>query len=81
MSRQFNLTKTSLSKINNFLDSVEDKIEDQEFFDTFSDIVYKDVKMIKDCAEASIVDFYIDTCKELLNKYSLIPSETLFIDD
>ena len=59
MSRQFNLTKTSLSKINNFLDSVEDKIEDQEFFEAFNDIVYKDVKMIKDCAETSIADFLI----------------------
>ena len=69
MSRQFNLTKTSLKKIDSFLDSIEDKIEDQEFFNTFSDIVYKDVKMIKDCAEASIVDFYISTCKDLLSKY------------
>ena len=80
MSRQFNLTKTSLSKINNFLDSVEDKIEDQEFFDTFSDIVYKDVKMIKDCAETSIVDFYISTCKELLNKYDYEIYETFYDD-
>ena len=80
MSRQFNLTKTSLSKINNFLDSVEDKIEDQEFFDAFSNIVYKDVKMIKDCAEASIVDFYIDTCKELLNKYEYEIYEKFYDD-
>ena len=80
MSRQFNLTKTSLSKINNFLDSVEDKIEDQEFFETFNDIVYKDVKMIKDCAETSIVDFYIITCKELLNKYDYEIYETFYDD-
>ena len=80
MSRQFNLTKTSLSKINNFLDSVEDKIEDQEFFETFNDIVYKDVKMIKDCAETSIVDFYISTCKELLNKYDYEIYETFYND-
>ena len=80
MSRQFNLTKTSLSKINNFLDSVEDKIEDQEFFETFNDIVYKDVKMIKDCAETSIVDFYISTCKELLNKYDYEIYETFYDD-
>ena len=80
MSRQFNLTKTSLSKINNFLDSVEDKIEDQEFFKTFNDIVYKDVKMIKDCAETSIVDFYISTCKELLNKYDYEIYETFYDD-
>jgi len=80
VSRQFNLTKTSLSKINNFLDSVEDKIEDQEFFETFNDIVYKDVKMIKDCAETSIVDFYISTCKELLNKYDYEIYETFYDD-
>lgn len=80
MSRQFNLTKTSLNKINSFLDSIEDKIEDQEFFDTFNDIVYKDVKMIKDCAETSIVDFYISTCKELLNKYDYEIYEKFYDD-
>lgn len=80
MSRQFNLTKTSLNKINSFLDSVEDKIEDQEFFDTFNDIVYKDVKMIKDCAETSIVDFYISTCKELLDKYDYEIYEKFYDD-
>jgi len=80
VSRQFNLTKTSLSKINNFLDSVEDKINDQEFFDIFNDIIYKDVKMIKDCAEASIVDFYISTCKELLNKYDYEIYEKFYDD-
>lgn len=69
MSRQFNLTKTSLNKINSFLDSIEDKIENQDFFEIFNDIIYKDVKMIKDCGESFIVDFYISTCKELLNKY------------
>jgi len=80
VSRQFNLTKTSLNKINSFLDSVEDKIEDQEFFDTFNDIVYKDVKMIKDCAETSIVDFYISTCKELLDKYDYEIYEKFYDD-
>ena len=80
MSRQFNLTKTSLSKISNFLDSVEDKIEDSDFFETFTDIVYKDVKMIKDCAETSIVDFYIGTCKDLLNKYDYEIYEKFYDD-
>jgi len=68
VSRQFNLTKTSLNKINNFLDSVEDKINDQQFFDEFSSIVFLDVKRIKDCAESAIVDFYIETCQHLLDK-------------
>ncbi len=80
MSRQFNLTKTSLNKINNFLDSVEDKIEDQDFFENFNDIVYKDVKMIKDCAETSIIDFYISSCKELLNKYDYEIYENFYDD-
>ena len=68
MSRQFNLTKTSLKKINNFLDSVEDKIDDQQFFKQFESIVFLDVKRIKDCAESVIVDFYIETCQRLLDK-------------
>lgn len=68
MSRQFNLTKTSLKKINNFLDSVEDKIDDEQFFKQFESIVFLDVKRIKDCAESVIVDFYIDTCQNLLDK-------------
>lgn len=68
MSRQFNLTKTSLKKINNFLDSVEDKIDDEQFFKQFESIVFLDVKRIKDCAESVIVDFYIETCQNLLDK-------------
>ena len=68
MSRQFNLTKTSLKKINNFLDSVEGKIDDEQFFKQFESIVFLDVKRIKDCAESVIVDFYIETCQHLLDK-------------
>lgn len=68
MSRQFNLTKTSLKKINNFLDSIEDKIDDEQFFKQFESIVFLDVKRIKDCAESVIVDFYIETCQNLLDK-------------
>ena len=69
MSRQFNLTKTSLKKIDSFLESIEDNVIDSNFFKTFTKIIYDDVKMIKDCAESSIVDFYIDVCKQLLEKY------------
>ena len=68
MSRQFNLTKTSLKKINNFLDSIEGKIDDEQFFKQFESIVFLDVKRIKDCAESVIVDFYIETCQNLLDK-------------
>lgn len=80
MSRQFNLTKISLKKIDNFLDSIENDVDNQDFFSEFPDIVYKDVKMIKDCAESSIVDFYIETCKELLNKYDYEIYENFYDD-
>lgn len=69
MSRQFNLTKVSIAKIDKFFDSIDNKIEEPDFFTTFQNIVYKDVKTIKDCGEAAIVDFYIESCKELLSKY------------
>ena len=42
MNKKGNLTQASLKKINSFLDSVEDKIEDHEFFETFNEIVYKE---------------------------------------
>ena len=80
MSRQFNLTKTSLKKIDNFLDSVENKIDDLNFFNTFSKIIYNDVKMIKDCGESFIVDFYIETCKYLLEKYEYEIYDTFYDD-
>ena len=69
MNKKTNLTQASIKKIDNFLNSVENDIEDYQFFNEFPSIVLKDVKMIKDCAESSIVDFYIETCKQLLNKY------------
>ena len=69
MSRQFNLSKVSSNKINVFLDSVENNIIDHEFFDNFEDIVFKDVKMLKDCAESVIVDYYIEECEKLLDAY------------
>ena len=69
MNKKTNLTQASIKKIDNFLNSVENEIEDYQFFNEFPSIVLKDVKMIKDCAESSIVDFYVETCKQLLNKY------------
>ena len=69
MNKKTNLTQASIKKIDNFLNSVENDIEDYQFFNEFPSIILKDVKMIKDCAESSIVDFYIETCKQLLNKY------------
>ena len=80
MSKQFNLTKTSLKKIDNFFNSIEDKIDDLDFFDNIKYIIFNDVKMIKDCAESSIVDFYIYTCNQLLEKYEYEIYESFYDD-
>ena len=69
MTRKVELNNTSLNKINKFLDSIEDNVNDPDFFNNFLELVKKEVKIIKDCGESSIVDFYIETCKELFNKY------------
>ena len=71
MSRQFKLNKTSNQKINNWLNKLDIQNKDS-FSEQFSSIVYYDCKMIKDCSEKSIVDFYIETATELLkNEYQL----------
>jgi len=69
VTRKVELNNTSLNKINKFLDSIEDNVNDPDFFNNFLELVKKEVKIIKDCGESSIVDFYIETCKELFNKY------------
>ena len=69
MSRKkFNLTQASLKKLENFYNLFKDHIFEENFFDNFEDIIYKDVKRIKDCAESSIVNFYIEECTKLLEK-------------
>jgi len=80
VSRQFNLSKASSSKINSFLDSVENNIIDHDFFDNFEDIVFKDVKMLKDCSESVIVDYYIEECNKLLNAYEYEIYENFYDD-
>ena len=71
MSRQFKLNKTSNQKINSWLNKLDIQNKDS-FSEQFSNIVYYDCKMIKDCSEKSIVDFYIETATELLkNEYQL----------
>ena len=80
MSRQFNLSKVSSSKIDSFLDSVENNIIDHEFFNNFEDIVFKDVKMLKDCSESVIVDYYIEECNKLLNAYEFEIYEKFYDD-
>ena len=71
MSRQFKLNKTSNQKINSWLNKLDIQNKDS-FSEQFLSIVYYDCKMIKDCSEKSIVDFYIETATELLqNEYQL----------
>ena len=66
MSRQVTqLSKTSISKINKWINTLIDI--DKTFTDKFISVVTKDVRMIKDCAERSIVDFYIETATQLLH--------------
>lgn len=66
MSRKvLQLSKTSLTKINKWFSNLINI--DESFKENFINIVTKDVKLIKDCAERSIVDFYIKSGIELLN--------------
>lgn len=62
MSKHTKLNKTSLKKINDYLKTIE---QDEDFKQTFTDTVRRDVLMIKDCSEKSIVDFYLETATEL----------------
>lgn len=74
MSRQFKLNKTSENKLNSWLNKLELDNKD-EFSEQFLKIVYNDCKMIKDCSEKYIVDFYISTAKELFSKNINIDDE------
>ena len=74
MSRQFKLNKTSEQKIKTWLNKIN--IEDKDnFSEQFTNIVFTDCKMIKDCSEKSIVDFYIDTDNQLLKEKSLFTDD------
>ena len=74
MSRQFKLNKTSEQKIKTWLNKIN--IEDKDnFSEQFTNIVFTDCKMIKDCSEKSIVDFYIDTANQLLKEKSLFTDD------
>lgn len=67
MSRQFKLNKTSENKLNAWINKLE--LDNKyKFSEQFLKIVYNDCKMIKDCSEKYIVDFYISTAKELFSK-------------
>lgn len=62
MSRQFKLSKTSLEKIEKY---VKNTNLDEANADILQSQIIYDSKMIKDCSEKSIVDFYLETCQEL----------------
>lgn len=80
MSKQFNLSKSSLNEIELFFDKIDSFINDYEFYDTFKEIVYKDSKMIKDCSEKCIVSFYIESCKDILEKSNYEIYESFYND-
>ena len=65
MARQVQLCKTSKNK----LLKLKDKIQlDENIYEILYNIVTNDVKLIKDCSEKSIVDFYIESFYNLLSK-------------
>lgn len=59
------LSKTSIKKIDTFIESIKNVVN-EEFIEKFKSTVKFDVRNIKDCEEKSIVEFYIDNCKNLL---------------
>lgn len=75
MSRSINFSKTSNQKIEKFLKGKN--LTDTNFADTFYNNVLKEVKIIKDCSEKSIVDFYIGVSSKLIDsgKYDDICSK------
>ena len=64
-----NLSKTSEDKITKFLDSISEIIDDN-FYTEFINTIKFDVKNIKDCSERSIVDFYIESCDDIIDDWS-----------
>lgn len=65
------LNKTSEKSLQIFFRKIEDfVIEDFDSFKTkFLEVIYKDLRLLKDCSERSIVDFYEQCAKELLSDY------------
>lgn len=62
VSKHTKLNKTSLKKINDYLKTLD---TDEQFKEDFVETVKRDVIMIKDCSEKSIVDFYLETAEEI----------------
>lgn len=71
MRKKLTLNKTSEKNINKFLNYVN---MGDEFNIEFNNLLINEVKLLKDCSEKSIVDFYINQCKKML-------IENLDIDD
>lgn len=73
MSRQVvnKLNKTSEKSLQIFFRKIEDfVIGDFDSFKTkFLEVIYKDLRLLKDCSERSIVNFYEQCTKELLSDY------------
>ena len=73
MSRQVvnKLNKTSEKSLQIFFRKIEDfVIGDFDSFKTkFLEVIYKDLRLLKDCSERSIVNFYEQCAKELLSDY------------
>ena len=65
MAKRFNLNKTSLQKLEKFKNH---KPITDEIYKIFFEIIVSDVKLIKDCSEKSIVDFYIEEFSTILDK-------------
>ena len=65
MNRQVQLNKTSQQKLRKFQSY---RNLNENIFNDFNDIIVNDVKLIKECSEKSIVDFYISEFIKLLNK-------------
>ena len=65
------LNKTSQKSLQIFFRKIEDfVIGDFDSFKTkFLEVVYKDVRLLKDCSERAIINFYEQCCKELLSDY------------
>ena len=72
------LTEKSKQKIDTFINSILEIIDDN-FIKQFYETISFDVKNIKDCKETSIVDYYLDSCEDLLTSEANIESK-LFWD-
>lgn len=79
MGRQavIKLNKTSEKSLQSFFKKIEDYVlcDFESFKNKFLEIVTKDVKLLKDCSERAIVDFYEQIGKELLSTYPEITDD------